>query len=200
MSNLRQVSQSLLMYADDNDDTLPPFHNVPPGGNETHWQQAVGVKYLNESGNSFTYSVADAEAVLRSTMHCPSDATKWAGWSRCVRNTAINGNSWPGGPQWPGPYGVCLRKLSSVQYPSELCLVGDGGSGVDTTEWGYAARLPGIVSTLPLSSFARHHGGMNFVMVDGHAEWHTGDWVNNEWVKEGVNNSRFWDWNADNNQ
>jgi prepilin-type N-terminal cleavage/methylation domain-containing protein len=47
LSNLKQVAHALQLYAQDSNDTFPPFHHSGLT-QDSHWQYLVGAKYLNE--------------------------------------------------------------------------------------------------------------------------------------------------------
>lgn len=187
VSNLRTVAQALLIYSTDHDGTLPPFYSDANNPAETHWQYVIGTQYLNEPASSFGSGGDASHSVLR----CPADHTfsRLSGHPRRVRSIAINGSAYPGYdygyPPWPLPRGVTNRKLSSIKHPAQLCMIADGGSGEFTNEWGYSARLSSIgTPTAPLKWFTRHSKGgklgMNCAMVDGHVEWRSAEWLQNE--------------------
>jgi prepilin-type processing-associated H-X9-DG protein len=83
---------------------------------------------------------------------------------------------------WPMPNGVTLRRHSQIRLPAELCLIGDGASANRATEWGTAGAryFFSVDPDADLMSSARHNGGMNVVMVDGHGEWKPRRWVRSE--------------------
>ncbi len=196
MSNLKEVGRALLMYADDYNQTFPPFWTTP--GN-TIWQYLIGTTYLNEPPWP---GYGQPDVILRSTMHCPMDNSQYPNWGY-VRCVAINGTMYPdlvfGDVAWPGPNGVTNRRLSQIRYPSELCLIGDGASGYYSDEWGCSARYLFNGTWNDLTAMCRHRNGMNFVFVDGHAEWKPRAWVLNEalhmwsWSPPV---SRFFDWSC----
>lgn len=196
LSNLRQVASGLLLYAADHDNRFPPYYSDANDPAHTHWQYVVGTQYLGEPDLDSGYN--DERTIRRSPMHCPADTTKspLSPPPRLVRNVAMNGSMNPGHIHWPKAQGACYRKLASIGNPSKLCLIADGQSGAFSNEWGYAARLTGLVTSNAeqLSKAARHRGGLNCAMTDGHVEWHPSTWILQESYRDhNYNDSLFFD-------
>ncbi len=163
LSNLKQISLGLLMYAQDFDERLPGTYTmVPPGPWPlVHWGQLIQPYVKN------------AQLGL-----CPSDDNPPWGISYGA-NTEV----------MPDSRGDFSASIGGITYPAETLMVFDAWNsstwcstgnwwGVRTcsaTCWGGRAaglRNDGV-------DISRHNGGFNAALCDGHAKWFKGgkaDW------------------------
>jgi prepilin-type N-terminal cleavage/methylation domain-containing protein/prepilin-type processing-associated H-X9-DG protein len=169
-SNLKQFSLSVLMYAQDYDETLPIW--VAVDGTRplkyARWDALIlpyvknvqifrcpTVKRWAGAGTTYTYNRQLGEYV---------DPAK----SRLIGSAALP-------PCFTGiPYG---RPVASVAQPSQVVLLTDGDPERDTRIFGDATAMPGIriVSRNyhPDNIFDQRHGdGDNIAFVDGHVKWY----------------------------
>ena len=200
--NLRQIAFGLLAYADDWDETFPPFCTASKDGytfqrdgatTSATWQRHIGVTYMSEKPATF-FSLA---GIRNSPTYCPALTEPGPQPTRAL---AINGSCTDYYPA-RNPCGVVDRRLSAIHYPSELIAAHDwqdlaAGAG----EWGWSARFGGpnyATLTTRVDNIARHNRTENFVMVDGHVENHTWTWL--LWSQSafgGVYTNHIWDQNA----
>lgn len=205
LSNVRQIGAAMLTYANDNNETFPPYSGRAAADQCTFdstgvdwatWQRHIGKNYLRERAETFPWYGSYPDEVKKSLMHCPSDNLS----SIVTRVISINGYITAPGP----PCGIVLRQMATIRYPAELIMVGDGCSYIDGSigggEWGWSARYGGWPDTATLWTwkpyYARHNGGMNFVFADGHAEHWSFDQFVNSTANGGIYDSRTWDWNV----
>jgi prepilin-type N-terminal cleavage/methylation domain-containing protein/prepilin-type processing-associated H-X9-DG protein len=206
VSNLKQVTVAMHLYASDHGDRFISFLESTSGTTiaSTHWHYRIG-PYVNDPVSNPNY--AAPEVIRRSLLHDPLDESIYAPWNRPVRNVALNGTSF-GDEAWTPSYyvmGASNRKLASIQYPSELMLIGPGcaanAPGSSGTEWGGAARITSydfVVNGL-IDWYHRFNNGGSYAFADGHIEYKTKDWVYREAVKDHPSRtSRFFDTSAKN--
>lgn len=169
MNQMRQMGTAMHMYADDHDDTFPLYYTPVPGAG--YFPTAI-MSYFKEDPANFY----DFDTSKRSIAHCPADSTTLSN-GRVVRNMAINGARSVPISNGNMAAGVTNRRRSSIGNPSELCMLLDGPSGsANSNENSYGSISLGIAFYIPslipsLDYYMRHHGGLNVVFADGHAEW-----------------------------
>jgi len=150
-SNLKQLGLAFLSYAQDYDETFPPF--VTAGG---FWPDLIESYIKN--------------AQIKT---CPSG--KWTSCgSGCSRaGYAARGWSYAYNDNWSTTTGIAYsgvgRALGAVTYPSETILCQDG----------FCLELDGAfyTGTLVRSSATynivwRHNDGVNITFADGHVKWY----------------------------
>jgi len=199
-NNLHQDAIALTQYADDHDGVMAAYWDNPThsaNGARIHWQYTIGVNYLGEPDAPQFWT---NEQILRSSIHCPSDTTITIPYlgGRYVRSVAINGTMCPTlfdfhGKTWPTPSGATLARVALVKRPSDMCMAGDGAGGDFSNEWGDSARL--WINPGTMHRYIRHMGGVNFVMMDGHAFWMSAEDFVAMYKQQGVDGV-FFDWEA----
>ena len=149
------------MYANDNKDQLPPYHNTPTGDRDNvtpskgvleGWGRGLLEEYLNITGkvpvgyNSPPLSV--------SSLACPTRKSIPGSW---VYSYGVNYHT---------AYLNCkIANLSQLKHPSQTIFFGETQL-TNTTAfvalWGFAVpeRIGGI-----------HNGGSNLLFNDWHVEW-----------------------------
>lgn len=210
MSNVKQVALALNIYADDWSDAYPPYTSASGSpweftkgyGFSCNWQRHIATVYLKEPTSTYN----DVPTMLKSLMRCPSDNSPLIedGWKGVARIIAINGQSQQGfgyGLPVEGPWGVTLRRRSTIKSPSQLVLAGDWvQKEVGFFEWGYCGRYGGPCSValdLYKPFMCRHNDSMNFAFVDGHVErWPWKKFLASTIDNGGWYNSPTWDWNC----
>lgn len=176
MSNLRQIGQGIIMYANDYDDWLPLSIR---GGTAAApaWQ-------LLYAGGYITPAVSD----------CPSDTTRLVstcldpasyplgifryGWTGGVnRGYAYNkyfGQQMADGTWYYSPKRIFEAATSAKKHRRQMvrCMDWVGSSGY----FGGIDYLH-IYSSLEVTQGGRHSGGNNWLFVDGRVEWKEHGWT-----------------------
>jgi len=170
LSNVKQLSLGLYMYAQDYDEKFPRWNwgerisiGGPPG--MTMWYAAVFPYVKNQQ-------LYTCPSVVRDGCHL----TCYPAWS----GTVTGGISY-GYNEYIGNVGA---SMGSIQFPAQHVLLGDaraalGGHTVANILWRYAfvAKDPTACCVDPPpaghpdASDAPHNGGSNIGFVDGHAKW-----------------------------
>lgn len=153
-SNLKQMGLGALMYAQDNDETLPPMA----------W---LAGSYIWPSGSSNPRNTwfLRIYPYVKSTQlfNCPSSDVKWQGEPTTQISYAMNANLFPTGLNLA--YGLPLAALEKV---SQTVLMADAqGPASYTIQTNY--YMPGTANERGLSD--RHLSGGVIAYTDGHAKW-----------------------------
>ena len=161
LSNVKQISLAVMMYAQDYDETLPYHYlntNVPgavlcPGGGTS-------------SGIIWPLPVYPYVKNLQ-IFNCPSWSYKW------------NGNYT--GRQ---AYGISLhirgRTLADIRQPAETIMLADAYDASASPQSYYIRRNLEMLNGEPRTIIPdRHNGGANFGLCDGHAKWYQVDYQGN---------------------
>ncbi len=155
LSNVRQLTTALMMYAQDYDETLPYACRWGPDDNVREWHEYLQPYIMNEQ-----------------ILVCPSQAGRSLGygwnWQNFGYRTAAGGFS-----RNPG------RTLAEIEQPSETIIIGDNpdeGQRAAGSRWIYGPDQQdpdGNWTDDPaLANVARRHNeGGNYGFVDGHARW-----------------------------
>jgi len=156
LSNLKQISLGVLMYAQDYDDTLPnsamytePSVVLPEGGLDYWFQQIY--PYVNNA----------------QVFACPSDSF----------NGIYSGGQSVTDPDWPNGvnYTYNLRAhrvaLGEVNRPSAFLLLVDGNNNY------FRLRKYDEATTNYVWDLDRHNDGWNGAFADGHAKWSNMKWT-----------------------
>ena len=189
LSNLKQIGQAFLMYAQDWDEVLPVWTPMCWTGND-----------LTKSGNGPWYVTLLPYLKNKQIFTCPSaqhcgvclgggcGACSAQGWTTTIHYGYNEFMSHGGAP-------CCKQssKLTTWRYPGETFLVGDATMALVWT-WqsdGVISRVawadirapgigywcgcewehPGYPSPAQIEKGTRHSGGSNIVFLDGHAKW-----------------------------
>ena len=152
LSNVKQITLGVLMYAEDYKQYLP---EARIGWGWGDWWGALVYPYVQNLG----------------IFHCPTDdITTAAAAPGSFEPNDLHVNGWSYGynmglgtwvmlPHHPSP-----TNLGQVQNPSNLLLLTDAGFYmlIWTWDWGHCPNC---------DERARHNNGMNVGLSDGHAEW-----------------------------
>jgi len=167
-SNLRQLQLSLQMYADDNQDLIPP-RGTPGaeayGGNAVVWVEALKPYYTNPA-----------------LLQCPTDVGK-ADQSYLlngfldyfvVNNYAGNWEEFTGKAYRAGKYPG--MKLSNIPYPSETIVFGERKQGFENQDpymdfwppdWAPSEYIVVVDHAKHRAGGSRGSGGSNHAFADG---------------------------------
>lgn len=191
VNNSRQLGLAFLLYADDYSERLPDLYtkawagNSPEAGGEWWFQTLSKSRYI--TSNSVSNQVWRCPAVTAAEIQTIFGA-RWEGYGP-VESTIIRyAYSSPGGV---GPLGS--RKLSVLNRPSQLWLMGDTGIPKKAGKEPAGGYLTEIVTFppdptagwklwVPMKQPAcRHNLKGNVTFVDGHVEtWIYQDFRNNK--------------------
>jgi prepilin-type processing-associated H-X9-DG protein len=149
LSNVKQLSLGLLMYAQDYDESIPHRRISGAGCSGplpvVNWQQLI-YPYVKNT-QIFT---------------CPSNPGGGCGsWpANMPPSTSSYGMNGCGISEQPG-----ALLIAQVLRPSELILIGDGPQNL--IRWGSQDPNAGCSTQL----MTIHNGGDNYAYMDGHAKW-----------------------------
>jgi len=151
LSNLKQLSLAILMYAEDYDETLP------------YYQHPFGVAWYDDL-NPYMKN--------RQLLVCPSKKAWNPSASTHKTGYGLNHTVFPSGSGSPTP--VASVSLAEIEYPSETIGAADKNQG-NTMVVG--VRFSGSTAW-PYNVDPRHNDGANFFFMDGHAKWmgRSADW------------------------
>ena len=166
LGNLKQCGAALMMYAEDNDDTLPvgavrDTHASVTGCWPSRWQMDIA-PYVGMRAPAFDdFDGADTVTA------CPG--REFADGPVTFRPLA--------GLAWNYRFfGQCSPwiKTGIISLPSETLIIGDGSDYFRTDrnrgQWNYGWLYSGI-----LYASKRHSFGMQMFWMDGHASWMPAD-------------------------
>jgi prepilin-type N-terminal cleavage/methylation domain-containing protein/prepilin-type processing-associated H-X9-DG protein len=157
LSNVKQLGLAVDMYAQDNDEMLPPHNDNEPPYPSYDWRYDTFIirlmPYMKNEG----------------ILGCPDDR------ERQPIGTAASGARWwsydlnrgcEQGPQLPG-------WLSAFEDPSGTVVLFDGSEpdhGVEITD-GDCLATPDQWSARARKAYTRHNDGLNILWADWHAKW-----------------------------
>lgn len=157
MSNLKQVGVSIMMYAQDHDETLPASDNgTAPTFLWTQRLSAYGSVYTNVKGTLYCPS---ADTPTGSLHWYPSYGTLYYGPLRWYNNAKIiHYGPWTGTNYPPAV-------LTDIQDPSRTLLLGEQAQKVAPRQGYFQIKNTATYNTC----FPGRHGGVdNVLFVDGH--------------------------------
>ncbi|NLC58377.1 MAG: prepilin-type N-terminal cleavage/methylation domain-containing protein [Armatimonadetes bacterium] len=168
LSNVKQLTSSMLMYAQDHDEKLLFYCDYFSPGNQclpqSHWPYSLQPYVKNEK-----VFVCPGHGVQAGTLsyRCSGYAVNYRHVLRCWRGDEVN----------------CMtpRAMASIERPAETLMIGDGE--YDDNSCG-ANNPPALYCTecwptggpcTPSAKWSglarRHTDGGNYGFVDGHAKW-----------------------------
>jgi prepilin-type N-terminal cleavage/methylation domain-containing protein/prepilin-type processing-associated H-X9-DG protein len=183
-SNLRQLAQAWLMYADDNDSTFPLGVAIrPPDAGFVYWMEVIDpyVKGgVDRPAQGHTPVTGSRSIYVCPDYLAPAPDQDEEGNSRDALSPAVG--RYPMASYAPNIYvtpdwsmlGVPafgaagkLGTLASVGEPARLVLLGENHD--------FYVEIFGVGGSNNFTRAARrHHGGANYAMVDGHVKWYRG--------------------------
>lgn len=173
VSNMRQIAQAMLTYADDNDNMIPQHYVTGSGG--VFSGKITMMEVLEPYTNSETRNMKDTAVGAKGNnlFYCP-DCVK-SGVNTTYTSYAINGSF--AGTGGPGNYGG--KNLTLVKNPTNTFLLIEVGDSVSSfpreamagnvQQLSYGARLTAGHQYAALAY--PHSNGLNIAMTDGHVEW-----------------------------
>ncbi len=170
LGNMRQWGLALGMYCDDNNDYLPYDGGSPPidtGYNLGAWYNCL-VGYISNPSLASLYDSTPPKIPfpgMKSVYVCPSLRPNSQGsygtdpnnpWFGYAMNYMIQGNT------------GTLYKRSIADRASDVIFLTESENNTYSFTDGYYLGPNNSPVVTP-----RHSGGMNFVFVDGHAQWYS---------------------------
>jgi prepilin-type N-terminal cleavage/methylation domain-containing protein/prepilin-type processing-associated H-X9-DG protein len=173
MSNVKQLTNAALMYAQDYDETFCKSVNFKPNGSWLYWFEAI-MPYV-AGGNS----TASSQKILR----CPSLKANNSGNA----STSMYSYGWNiGTVSSPTADGMgyyagdtlepCVQ-MSKVNTPAEVLLIGDISTAPSPPAPTNIAHLMWRSASTKDYIPALHNDGANYGFVDGHVKWMKQDYV-----------------------
>lgn len=156
-SNLKQISNGILLYAQDFESTIPPVWESP----SRNWPILIG-PYAGVGRNP-QYRI---ETDIYTIFVCPTQTAFVAGTLWQKRTYGMNTYTWHDWKDY-------IKTIDQPRSTSRTCLVGDGmriytrardplptnyAESIDGGDWGYYPEKP-------------HFEGTNFAFFDGHVKW-----------------------------
>jgi prepilin-type N-terminal cleavage/methylation domain-containing protein/prepilin-type processing-associated H-X9-DG protein len=176
LSNMKQWGLALGMYCDDWNDTMPYEGGSPPmdsGFNLGAWYNVL-TSYIGNPPLKDLYNSTPPRSPLpgvKSIYVCPSlkPGSQAAGtgtdpnnpWFGYGMNRVLQGVE-------PSPPGGGLYKRNKADKPTDTVFLSESENNTFSFTDGYYLG-PNNPTPIP----PRHSGGMNFVFVDGHAQWYS---------------------------
>jgi len=153
LSNMKQLGLAALMYAQDYDESFPRNRAGGPPYIGPYWHQIIEPYIKN-----------------RQVFRCPSEKLRDVGYGPSCRIFTNGGGG---------------LDMAKIQFPAETGMMVDygGASPFDPAPGsaGYYIHPPSRTwctgsATCPSSVSARHNGGANVVLCDGHAKWYKAEY------------------------
>ncbi len=145
LSNVKQISLGVLMYAQDYDGTFPHYYKTYAEGGGHYWTAALEPYLRNEQ-----------------ILVCPSrqTLTQGYGWNYL----------WLGIPGQIGTQSTAAHSMAQVTNPSQTIMIGETSH---TAPILYGPRDEAFAEqhTEPKTAYDAHNGGANYGFVDGSAKW-----------------------------
>ena len=190
LSNEKQIGIGILGYTQDYDETLPPSsYKAPTGTGNVNWPFLID-SYLKSGFPGDNSSLAGKTLGVLSCPDFntspnnpwPSATPSYQPAKSYVANVTVmraNGNS----QMTSGPFVGPAASIAQIQAPAQLVLIAEGGGGsVETTGNDTATADTDDVAGSQYGDHihewgnyvvarARHNGGSNYLLGDGHAKY-----------------------------
>jgi prepilin-type N-terminal cleavage/methylation domain-containing protein/prepilin-type processing-associated H-X9-DG protein len=187
LSNMRQISTAVMMYAQDHDDFMPyGYAYTWPGQKELYWWQDLCRPYIK---NEAVYTCPSMSPHVTWTDRRPPGTPK-----PLIKDYIANaqGGAYPESKQkeWVGANGPFInnwnnpsRSLAAVEDVAGTIAIIDGFRSFEvwrleqTDAWYHAGFGPAFVGNSPEKTIPtghvhkRHNGGFNAIFVDGHVKF-----------------------------
>lgn len=185
VNNLKQLSLGTHLYADDNQQWLPPVQEMLPAGYETSWRSYI-FQYVGKNPAVYDCPAEKEEIYARGTRHQLQPAPQMAGQAVNGEIKLLSGIGavdvhWEAGgapPPFGRPYEKNVCKVTAVQKPTQMIFFGDGHSDVrkewpDDRWWIWkydSPKTPGFNRVAQGDKGAvRHNRKSNYALADGSA-------------------------------
>ncbi|MDD2707287.1 MAG: DUF1559 domain-containing protein [Verrucomicrobiae bacterium] len=171
INNLRGIGQAAMVYANENESWLPHSGSAETTNGVRTWKTQIAL--------SLGSSLLTSSKLEHGIFHCPSQSNSSCG------SAAHGDGGFYGGYGWNARYAgysddwlsgqAPYVKLSQVAQPVNTILCGDTSDYyAGTTRYYRVFYLYNWAAAGEdaLSVSARHHGGGNYLWIDGHVSWH----------------------------
>ena len=157
--NLRQLGAGIMLYAAENNGTLPPAQNATP--------PTPGAEFWAQSPNMWARQyVAPSAKDLKKIMRCPADRTASSRDDYCSYTWATHFlQNWANGA--PQNINESTRYVRSYEVLNYLLMV----DCVTSSPYGVDGALPPSASIARNLISDRHQGGANALFGDGSVRW-----------------------------
>jgi prepilin-type N-terminal cleavage/methylation domain-containing protein/prepilin-type processing-associated H-X9-DG protein len=189
LSNMKQLSLAVLMYAEDYDDlVVTRMRRANPNGINACWPQSLGYKgavtglgHLNFVDLLYPY-VKNAQLFVCPTLGTPT----YSGCAPVFGGIMANHcgfSEWDakcvgGAPPYQFSGVPCNRSLGAMTNPSNSVMFGDGGCFFICKDKALTDPLDPEEKTIwpyMYDQVRRHNGGGNYSFFDGHVKWSNPD-------------------------
>lgn len=160
VSNLRQISLGMKLYADDNRDYYPESGGLIPWTNTT---STAGTSWMEQI---YPYIGTTNVYHCPANMLVPVDRQSWFNYFNGVRAAYV-----AAGDQEASVFN------SRIMFPSAYVLSGDtlDFEVEDSDKDDYTQNcVGGAANGAPWEDWQAHNGGQNILFADGHAQWYKG--------------------------
>ncbi len=168
INNLKQIRSGWQFYCDDFDGVCFGASFTDANGTKAKWYAYIAYytghisEPVNTVWNSRMY-IPEKYKIYR----CPADKSRYSN-GKMLANYGFNGVY---AVESVNKYGMDKRKLSNVRRPSEVMLMGEFSSNVDSNGYRNCNVSPGLYNAFFVGSATRHpNRTANFAFVDGHVE------------------------------
>lgn len=196
-SNQNQLAKAVLIYTTDNNSTLPPnrivlgpLGTVLPDAERRMWVQLIAPYVKNQD----VFNCPSSPAKRPNPPTAPFGSWFDRGWFPYGYNSHIAGWYWVGGGLPSGSDTLMVPNLSMIRKPAQFVMIAETEAGPTESPRncrGFAAdnncfggcdgdasrrcvlaglAVSGTAGSAPLSN-ARHSGGLNIALMDGHVKW-----------------------------
>ncbi|NOS68883.1 MAG: prepilin-type N-terminal cleavage/methylation domain-containing protein [Verrucomicrobia bacterium] len=188
LNNMKQLTVGTHMYADDNNQWMPPIQDRLPAGFETSWRSYI-FNYVGKNAKVYDCPTEQKEVYSQGMRDKLPPAPEIAGLAvdgeiKLLSGIAAVNVHWEGGgapPPFgrPAGYENNLCRSSNIQKPSQAIIFGDGHSDIRNEWpndrwwiWKYdVPNAPGFNRVAQGDKGAvRHNRRSNYALADGHAE------------------------------
>ncbi len=160
LSNLKQLSLGMVMYAQDYDERLLAYY---VGGQSWPLLLQPYVKNFQLFRcPSSNFGRCTSDACTQTHMYNQLQVYS------VLPSYSTNRYTAPGGST--GGLGMDFRALGSIPYPAERIMIGDGVC-ITFISHGNWTDTPYHVRMSTTASYRKHNGGNNFGFYDGHVKW-----------------------------
>jgi len=178
LSNMKQIGIAVLMYTQDNDETLPPSnYSAAPASGNVGWYFMVD-PYVKAS---IPGSMAQLGNRKLSIFVCPEyERSAWSATLNTPTRSYMANRMLFGGydRNLPTQYWEAPKALAAMQAPAQVVMVAEAAGGC---VWGQGVDDPAILAGQHATYQScnryyiygrdRHSGGSSYTLGDGHSKW-----------------------------
>jgi prepilin-type N-terminal cleavage/methylation domain-containing protein/prepilin-type processing-associated H-X9-DG protein len=179
LSNVKQITLAMNMYAQDADETYPParYYGFPPNREAFTWDYYIE-SYAQKSGNNGVYGGGK-----NPYLECPSDSVTrnlYLGTRETFRRSYAVPSWYRNDMPWnqesdlgvPGAGMAAGRALAEFPAPASTILVAEAQTANNRIGHNQDAWIRGTSAQFVAPGKPSHSDGWNYGFADGHAKWH----------------------------